>query len=215
MLEAGVRQVRLSRGPGDGRRILVAVACYLAAYSPTERAALQTATSAPPERLARVRNPQLIKVIRPPLHHFHAFVPMLSPSIGRADAIAFDMGKLTFNGVGMPLVRFIQQGRCRRAKSMTCRLVLGIAQSSEGGVQSAIGYRARRRTNAGKEENASGDHPQRAKQFGRLARQRHPRRPPHLHPRCWDRPNRTFEVELGPLSQPQFARTRKQKCEQL
>ena len=43
MLEAGVRQFRLSGRHGRGRRILVAVARYLAAHSPTERAALQTA----------------------------------------------------------------------------------------------------------------------------------------------------------------------------
>ncbi len=43
MLEAGVRQFRLSGDTDEGRRILVAVARYLAAHSPTERAALQTA----------------------------------------------------------------------------------------------------------------------------------------------------------------------------
>ena len=43
MLEAGVRQFS-EWGDGDaGRHILIAVARYLAAHSPTERAALQTA----------------------------------------------------------------------------------------------------------------------------------------------------------------------------
>ena len=43
MLEAGVQQFR-EWGNGDqGRHILIAVARYLAAHSPTERAALQTA----------------------------------------------------------------------------------------------------------------------------------------------------------------------------
>jgi nitrite reductase/ring-hydroxylating ferredoxin subunit len=42
MLEAGVRQFR-EWGSTEGRHILVAVARYLAAHSPTERAALQTA----------------------------------------------------------------------------------------------------------------------------------------------------------------------------
>jgi nitrite reductase/ring-hydroxylating ferredoxin subunit len=42
MLEAGVRQFE-AWGGDEGRRILVAVARYLAAHSPTERAALQTA----------------------------------------------------------------------------------------------------------------------------------------------------------------------------
>lgn len=42
MLEAGVQQFR-EWGDGDqGRHILIAVARYLAAHSPTERAALQT-----------------------------------------------------------------------------------------------------------------------------------------------------------------------------
>jgi hypothetical protein len=46
MLEAGVRQYR-EWGEGDeGRHILIAVARYLAAHSPTERAQLQTATVA-------------------------------------------------------------------------------------------------------------------------------------------------------------------------
>ena len=32
---------------------------------------------------------------------------MLTSGIGRADAIAFDMSKLTLDGVGMPLAGFI------------------------------------------------------------------------------------------------------------
>jgi hypothetical protein len=43
MLEAGVRQFALSGDTDEGRHILIAVSRYLAAHSPTERAALQTA----------------------------------------------------------------------------------------------------------------------------------------------------------------------------
>jgi hypothetical protein len=43
MLEAGVRQYREWDGGDEGRHILIAVARYLAAHSPTERAQLQTA----------------------------------------------------------------------------------------------------------------------------------------------------------------------------
>ena len=43
MLEAGVRQFAVWGDTDEGRRILTAVARYLAAHSPTERAALQTA----------------------------------------------------------------------------------------------------------------------------------------------------------------------------
>jgi hypothetical protein len=43
MLEAGVRQYTAWGESGEGRHILIAVARYLAAHSPTERAALQTA----------------------------------------------------------------------------------------------------------------------------------------------------------------------------
>jgi nitrite reductase/ring-hydroxylating ferredoxin subunit len=43
MLEAGVRQFREWDGGAPGRHVLIAVARYLAAHSPTERAALQTA----------------------------------------------------------------------------------------------------------------------------------------------------------------------------
>ncbi len=43
MLEAGVRQFTAWGGTEEGRHILIAVARYLAAHSPTERAALQTA----------------------------------------------------------------------------------------------------------------------------------------------------------------------------
>jgi hypothetical protein len=42
-LEAGVRQVTVSGDIDEARHILIAVARYLAAHSPTERAALQTA----------------------------------------------------------------------------------------------------------------------------------------------------------------------------
>jgi hypothetical protein len=51
MLEAGVRQFAVWGDTDEGRRILVAVARYLAAHSPTERAALQTADIA--RRLVR------------------------------------------------------------------------------------------------------------------------------------------------------------------
>jgi nitrite reductase/ring-hydroxylating ferredoxin subunit len=43
MLEAGVRQFAVWADSDEGRHILIAVARYLAAHSPTERAALQTA----------------------------------------------------------------------------------------------------------------------------------------------------------------------------
>jgi hypothetical protein len=43
MLEAGVRQFVEWGNTGEGRHILIAVARYLAAHSPTERAVLQTA----------------------------------------------------------------------------------------------------------------------------------------------------------------------------
>jgi hypothetical protein len=43
MLEAGVRQYREWGECDEGRHILIAVARYLAAHSPTERAQLQTA----------------------------------------------------------------------------------------------------------------------------------------------------------------------------
>jgi len=43
MLEAGVRQSAAWGDTDEGRHILIAVARYLAAHSPTERAALQTA----------------------------------------------------------------------------------------------------------------------------------------------------------------------------
>jgi hypothetical protein len=43
MLEAEVRQFGVWGATDEGRHILIAVARYLAAHSPTERASLQTA----------------------------------------------------------------------------------------------------------------------------------------------------------------------------
>jgi hypothetical protein len=43
MLEAGVQQYRQSGESTAGRHILIAVARYIAAHSPTDRAQLQTA----------------------------------------------------------------------------------------------------------------------------------------------------------------------------
>ena len=51
MLEAGVRQYAVWGDTDEGRHILIAVARYLAAHSPTERAALHTADIA--RRLVR------------------------------------------------------------------------------------------------------------------------------------------------------------------
>jgi hypothetical protein len=51
MLEAGVRQFVVWGGTDEGRHILIAIARYLAAHSPTERATLQTADI--PRRLMR------------------------------------------------------------------------------------------------------------------------------------------------------------------
>jgi hypothetical protein len=53
MLEAGVRQFSEWGNTNEGRHTLIAVARYLAAHSPTERAALQTADIA--RRLMRGR----------------------------------------------------------------------------------------------------------------------------------------------------------------
>ena len=51
MLEAGVQQYRQLGERPAGHHILIAVARYIAAHSPTERAQLQTATVA--RRLSR------------------------------------------------------------------------------------------------------------------------------------------------------------------
>lgn len=51
MLEAGVRQFAAWGNTDEGRHVLVAVARYVAAHSPTERGALQTADIA--QRLMR------------------------------------------------------------------------------------------------------------------------------------------------------------------
>jgi hypothetical protein len=51
MLEAEVRQFTIWGDTDEGRHILIAIARYLAAHSPTERAALQTADIA--RRLTR------------------------------------------------------------------------------------------------------------------------------------------------------------------
>jgi hypothetical protein len=51
MLEAGIRQFTAWGNGDEGRRILIAITRYLAAHSPTERAALQTADIA--QRLMR------------------------------------------------------------------------------------------------------------------------------------------------------------------
>jgi hypothetical protein len=51
MLEAGVRQFEEWGNTDQGRHILIAVARYLAAHSPTERSAFQTADIA--QRLLR------------------------------------------------------------------------------------------------------------------------------------------------------------------
>jgi hypothetical protein len=53
MLEAGVRRFAVWGDTDEGKHILIAVARYLAAHSPTERAALQTADIA--RRLMRGR----------------------------------------------------------------------------------------------------------------------------------------------------------------
>jgi hypothetical protein len=51
MLEAGIRQFTARGNTDPGRHVLIAVARYLAAHSPTERAVLQTADIA--QRLMR------------------------------------------------------------------------------------------------------------------------------------------------------------------
>jgi hypothetical protein len=51
MLKAGIRQFTAWGNTDPGRHVLIAVACYLAAHSPTERAVLQTADIA--QRLMR------------------------------------------------------------------------------------------------------------------------------------------------------------------
>ena len=51
MFEAGVRQFTAWGDNSEGQHILIAVARYFAAHSPTERAALQTADIA--QRLMR------------------------------------------------------------------------------------------------------------------------------------------------------------------
>ena len=49
----------------------------------------------------------------------------------------------------------------------------------------------------------------------RFAAEGHKVRPQHLHTAGWNRPNRAFEIEFGPLGVAQLARARIEQCKQL
>jgi hypothetical protein len=52
---------------------------------------------------------QPIEIIRPGLHHPHAFFPMLSPEIGAPGIVDFDVRELPLDDVGMPLATLIEE----------------------------------------------------------------------------------------------------------
>jgi len=49
------------------------------------------------------------EIIRPPLHHLDALLPMLAPQIGAAHIIIFQMSQLSFDRVWMPFSAFVEQ----------------------------------------------------------------------------------------------------------
>jgi len=49
------------------------------------------------------------EIIRPPLHHLDALLPMLAPQIGAAHIIIFHMSQLSFDRVWMPFSAFVEQ----------------------------------------------------------------------------------------------------------
>ena len=53
---------------------------------------------------------QPIKIVRPPLHHRHSFVPVLAACIRSTDFVTLDVPELTLNGIGMPPAELIEEG---------------------------------------------------------------------------------------------------------
>ena len=49
------------------------------------------------------------EIIRPPLHHLDALLPMLAPQIGTAHVVVFHMSQLSFDRVRMPFSAFVEQ----------------------------------------------------------------------------------------------------------
>jgi hypothetical protein len=52
---------------------------------------------------------QPIKIVRPPLHHRHSFVPVLAACICCTDVVALNVPQLTLNGIGMPSAALIKE----------------------------------------------------------------------------------------------------------
>lgn len=52
---------------------------------------------------------ELDEMIRPPLHHLDALLPMLAPQIGTAHVVVFHMSQLSFDRVRMPFSAFVEQ----------------------------------------------------------------------------------------------------------
>ena len=54
-------------------------------------------------------DPERVEMIRPPPHHLHPLVPMLTTCIGAANSIALEMCQLAFDRVRVPQAAFVQE----------------------------------------------------------------------------------------------------------
>ena len=72
-------------------------------------------------------SPQLIKVIRPMLHHSNPLIPVLASRVGPANGIRLRVGKLALNCVRVPSAHFVQQSGRHRAEAMCGHLILFVA----------------------------------------------------------------------------------------
>lgn len=69
---------------------------------------------------------QLVKIVRPVLHHSDPLIPIFSPRVGAAHRAGIELGELLFDSIGIPESHLVEQRRGHGPKAVRGHLLLAV-----------------------------------------------------------------------------------------
>lgn len=73
---------------------------------------------------------KVIEIVRPPLHHLHALVPIFTSGISPPHLVGVDMRELSFDCVRVPFAHLVEERSGHRPETMRGHLVRGVAKTA-------------------------------------------------------------------------------------
>ena len=159
-----------------------------------------------------ILSPEIVKIIRPGLHHTSPFIQVLGVVVSGSNVISFNVCELALNCIGMPTTLFVEEGRGHGPETVPGHLVLVVAEVAKGRVDGVLGHRPSGGSSARKEIlTVSGEELKFLENCDGLSGERHQMNASMFHLLRRDAPLGGFEIDVWPLSMAKFPGAHKNK----